>query len=342
MAQTCYRHPNRETGVSCSTCGRPICPECMTPTPVGMRCPECARQKTRVTRGRGGAGPLRRPRDLRPDRAQRRRLPGRDRRRQRRAEPTATARSSIDFGLLGPLGRRRRVVPAADRRLPPRQHLSTSASTCSPSSSSAACWSRRSARRASSPSTSPRSSPAPSARSCSTRIVTHHRRLGGGLRHLRRAFVIARGRGIDALASSIGFILAAQPGDHLRHPEHQHRRPPRRSCRRAALRAVHRRRRTRHARPAAGCPLELLAIAAIALSSRSPARSASPDPYSGARTSAKPMLPGGSTRSGWRMWPSSSTPSTRRGPGREKVEAASTAKTRPAPSVAIRSQCSTA
>lgn len=45
---TCYRHPNRETGVSCSNCGRPICPDCMTPTPVGMRCPECARQKTQV------------------------------------------------------------------------------------------------------------------------------------------------------------------------------------------------------------------------------------------------------------------------------------------------------
>jgi membrane associated rhomboid family serine protease len=46
--QTCYRHPNRVTGVSCSACGRPICPDCMTPTPVGMRCPECARQKTKV------------------------------------------------------------------------------------------------------------------------------------------------------------------------------------------------------------------------------------------------------------------------------------------------------
>jgi len=49
--QTCYRHPDRETRVSCSSCGRPICPECMTPTPVGMRCPECARQRTRVARG---------------------------------------------------------------------------------------------------------------------------------------------------------------------------------------------------------------------------------------------------------------------------------------------------
>ena len=45
---TCYRHPTRETGVSCSNCGKAICPDCMTPTPVGMRCPECARQKTEV------------------------------------------------------------------------------------------------------------------------------------------------------------------------------------------------------------------------------------------------------------------------------------------------------
>jgi membrane associated rhomboid family serine protease len=45
---SCYRHPGRETGVSCSNCGRAICPDCMTPTPVGMRCPECARQRTPV------------------------------------------------------------------------------------------------------------------------------------------------------------------------------------------------------------------------------------------------------------------------------------------------------
>jgi membrane associated rhomboid family serine protease len=49
---TCYRHPSRETGVSCSSCGRPICPDCMTTTPVGMRCPECARQSTKVVRMR--------------------------------------------------------------------------------------------------------------------------------------------------------------------------------------------------------------------------------------------------------------------------------------------------
>src|SRR5438445_8804378 len=44
----CYRHPSRETGVSCSSCGRPICPDCMTPTSVGMRCPECSRERTKV------------------------------------------------------------------------------------------------------------------------------------------------------------------------------------------------------------------------------------------------------------------------------------------------------
>ena len=54
MAQTCYRHPDRETGVSCSSCGRPICPDCMTPTPVGMRCPECMQQRTKVVRNPTG------------------------------------------------------------------------------------------------------------------------------------------------------------------------------------------------------------------------------------------------------------------------------------------------
>jgi len=39
---TCYRHPDRETGLACSECGRPICTECMTPAPVGLRCPDHA------------------------------------------------------------------------------------------------------------------------------------------------------------------------------------------------------------------------------------------------------------------------------------------------------------
>jgi membrane associated rhomboid family serine protease len=36
----CYRHPDRETGLSCSECGRPICADCATFAPVGIRCPE--------------------------------------------------------------------------------------------------------------------------------------------------------------------------------------------------------------------------------------------------------------------------------------------------------------
>lgn len=40
----CYRHPDRETGVSCSDCGRGLCPDCMHFGPVGIRCPEHAGQ----------------------------------------------------------------------------------------------------------------------------------------------------------------------------------------------------------------------------------------------------------------------------------------------------------
>jgi len=37
---TCYRHPDRETGLSCSVCERPICTDCATFAPVGIRCPD--------------------------------------------------------------------------------------------------------------------------------------------------------------------------------------------------------------------------------------------------------------------------------------------------------------
>src|SRR5437763_4482761 len=63
---TCYRHPNRETGLSCSECGRPICTECMTVAPVGLRCPDhsgrpqgVARVRSQVRRaGWAGTGAL--------------------------------------------------------------------------------------------------------------------------------------------------------------------------------------------------------------------------------------------------------------------------------------------
>jgi membrane associated rhomboid family serine protease len=38
----CYRHPKVETGLSCTSCERPICPDCLVQGPVGHRCPECA------------------------------------------------------------------------------------------------------------------------------------------------------------------------------------------------------------------------------------------------------------------------------------------------------------
>lgn len=59
---TCYRHPDRETGLSCSECGRPVCTDCVTFAPVGLRCPDHAasgtapkvqRQMQRVARGSG-------------------------------------------------------------------------------------------------------------------------------------------------------------------------------------------------------------------------------------------------------------------------------------------------
>ena len=58
----CYRHPGTETSVSCSSCGRPICTECMVFAAVGIKCPECAGQPVGIkkatarARTRTGAG----------------------------------------------------------------------------------------------------------------------------------------------------------------------------------------------------------------------------------------------------------------------------------------------
>lgn len=41
----CSYHPDVETELTCTTCGKPICPIEMVLTPVGYKCPEDARLK---------------------------------------------------------------------------------------------------------------------------------------------------------------------------------------------------------------------------------------------------------------------------------------------------------
>ena len=39
---TCHWHPERETRLTCSQCGRWMCVQCMRQHPVGIRCKECS------------------------------------------------------------------------------------------------------------------------------------------------------------------------------------------------------------------------------------------------------------------------------------------------------------
>ena len=44
----CANHPQRETGLRCNRCGKPICSSCAVRTPVGYRCQECVRSQQKL------------------------------------------------------------------------------------------------------------------------------------------------------------------------------------------------------------------------------------------------------------------------------------------------------
>jgi membrane associated rhomboid family serine protease len=47
---TCYRHPGRETWVSCVRCGRHACPDCLRSAAVGQQCVDCVNDAGKTTR----------------------------------------------------------------------------------------------------------------------------------------------------------------------------------------------------------------------------------------------------------------------------------------------------
>ncbi len=52
----CPRHPDRVSYVRCQRCGRPMCPQCQRPAPVGIQCVDCVQLGTRATAPRATFG----------------------------------------------------------------------------------------------------------------------------------------------------------------------------------------------------------------------------------------------------------------------------------------------
>lgn len=46
----CPRHPDRVSYVTCQRCGRPTCPQCQVPAPVGVLCVDCEREARQQVR----------------------------------------------------------------------------------------------------------------------------------------------------------------------------------------------------------------------------------------------------------------------------------------------------
>lgn len=51
---TCPRHPDRVSLVTCQRCGRPACPDCQRPAPVGIQCVDCVNEGAKSVRRAGG------------------------------------------------------------------------------------------------------------------------------------------------------------------------------------------------------------------------------------------------------------------------------------------------